>query len=76
MLAHSLDSQNISTFRYDKRGVAKSFSADFDPPKIRFEDVEKIYGYLHDTLNYKDIFIIGHSEGSLLGMLASESQEC
>ena len=24
LLAHSLDSQNIATFRFDKRGVAKS----------------------------------------------------
>ncbi len=78
MLAHSLDSQNIATFRYDKRGIGKSASADFQEKDIVFEDyvkdAEEIFDYLHDTLGFKDIYFIGHSEGSLIGMLASQKK--
>lgn len=78
LLAHSLDSQNIATFRYDKRGVGKSIPSDFDPAEIRFgdyvKDAEKIFDYLHDTLGFKNIFFIGHSEGSLIGMLAAQKK--
>jgi pimeloyl-ACP methyl ester carboxylesterase len=77
LLAQSLDSQNIATFRYDKRGVAMSLSGDFQESSVTFndyiKDAEKIYDYMHDTLGYKDIYFIGHSEGSLVGMIAAET---
>lgn len=79
MLAHALDSQNIATFRYDKRGVAKSIPADFNESELVFDDyvkdLEKIFDYLHDTLGFKDIYFIGHSEGSLVSMLASQKKK-
>jgi pimeloyl-ACP methyl ester carboxylesterase len=78
MLAHALDSQNIATFRYDKRGVAKSVSSDFKESDMVFDDyvrdAEKIFDYLHDTLGFKNVYFIGHSEGSLVAMLASEKK--
>src|SRR5665213_2691060 len=71
LLAAALDSQNIASFRYDKRGVAKSLSGNFSETDLTFDDyikdAEKIYNYLHDTLGFKDIYFIGHSEGSLVG---------
>jgi len=79
MLAHSLDSQNIATFRYDKRGVGKSTFPDFKEKDIVFDDyvkdAEKIFDYLHDTLGFKNIYFIGHSEGSLIAMLASQNRK-
>jgi pimeloyl-ACP methyl ester carboxylesterase len=79
MLAHSLDLQNIATFRYDKRGIAKSASADFKEKDIVFDDyvkdAEKIFDFLHDSLGFKDVYFIGHSEGSLIGMLASQKKK-
>jgi len=79
MLADSLDSRNIASFRYDKRGVSRSIPSDFDPSKIVFDDyvkdAEKIFDYLHDTLGFENIYIIGHSEGSLIAMLASEKKK-
>src|SRR6185312_13212172 len=79
MLARSLDSKNIATFRYDKRGVAKSAFPDFKEKNIVFDDyvkdVEKIFDYLHDTLGFKNIYFIGHSEGSLIAMLASQKNK-
>jgi len=79
MLAHDLDSQNIATFRYDKRGIAKSAYAGMKEGDLVFEDyvkdAEKIFDYLHDTLGFKNIYFIGHSEGSLIAMLASEKKK-
>ena len=79
MLAYSLDSQNIASFRYDKRGVAKSIPSDFSESDLVFEDyvkdAEKIFDYLHDTLGFKNIYFVGHSEGSLIAMLASQKKK-
>lgn len=79
MLARALDSQNIASFRYDKRGIAKSVVANFKESDLVFDDyvkdAEKIFNYLHDTLGFKNIFFIGHSEGSLIGMLASQKKK-
>ncbi|MEO8819855.1 MAG: alpha/beta fold hydrolase [Ginsengibacter sp.] len=76
MLAYSLDSENIATFRYDKRGIAKSAFEGMKEGDLVFDDyvkdAEKIFDYLHDTLGFKDIYFIGHSEGSLVAMLVSE----
>jgi pimeloyl-ACP methyl ester carboxylesterase len=78
MLAQALDSQNIATFRYDKRGVAKSLSGNFNQANVVFDDyvkdAEKIFDYLHDSLGFQNIYFIGHSEGSLIGMIASQKK--
>ncbi len=70
MLAYALDSQNIATFRYDKRGIAKSAYAGMKESNLVFDDyvkdAEKIFDYLHDTLGFKNIYFIGHSEGSFI----------
>ncbi|MEO8961933.1 MAG: alpha/beta fold hydrolase [Ginsengibacter sp.] len=79
MLAWSLDSQNIATFRYDKRGVAKSASGNIREDSLRFDDyvtdLERIFDYIHDTLQFKDIYFIGHSEGSLVSIIASQKKK-
>ncbi len=79
MLAHALDPHNIATFRYDKSGIGKSRNMDLKESDVVFEngikDVEKIIDYLHDSLGFKNIYIIGHSEGSLIGMIASQKNK-
>ncbi len=79
MLAYELDSQNIATFRYDKRGIAKSAYAGMKESDLVFndyvKDAEKIFDYLHDSLGFKNIYFIGHSEGSLIAMLASQKKK-
>ena len=79
MLAYSLDSQNIASFRFDKRGVGKSIPSDFSENDLLFgdyvKDAEKIFDYLHDTLGFKNIFFAGHSEGSLIAMLAAQKRK-
>ena len=75
MVARSLDSQNIASFRFDKRGVGKSILPGMKENELVFEnyikDAENIFSYLHDTLGYRDIYFLGHSEGSLIGMIAA-----
>lgn len=76
MLAEELDQQNIATFRYDKRGVGKSVINNMNETDLVFdndiEDVKKIFKYLKDTLGYQNIYFLGHSEGSLIGMIAAQ----
>ncbi len=79
LLAQSLDSQNIASFRYDKRGVAKSATQNLMEEDFVFEDyikdVEKIINYLRDSLGFKELYILGHSEGSLIGMAATTKEK-
>jgi uncharacterized protein len=77
LLAHALDSQNIASFRYDKISIGESkLPAGMNESDIVFEnfikDAERIFTYLHDTVGIKNIYFIGHSEGSLIGMVASQ----
>ncbi|MBS1750427.1 MAG: alpha/beta fold hydrolase [Bacteroidetes bacterium] len=78
MLAHALDTQHIASFRFDKRGVGKSTLGKDGENNLVFEDyvndAEKIFDYLHDSLGFTSIYYIGHSEGSLIGMLASQKK--
>jgi pimeloyl-ACP methyl ester carboxylesterase len=75
MLADSLAQAGIASVRYDKRGVGASAAALKDQSKLRFEDmVADAVAFIQKikSLNqYKEIYIIGHSEGSLIGMLAA-----
>lgn len=75
MLADSLAQIGIASVRYDKRGVGASAAALKDQSKLRFEDmVADAVAFIQKmkALNqYKEIYIIGHSEGSLIGMLAA-----
>lgn len=79
MLAYALDSQNIATLRYDKRGVAKSIPDDFNESNLAFDDyikdLGKIFNYVYDTLGFKNIYFVGHSEGSLIGMIAAQKKK-
>ncbi len=76
MLADSLAIEGISTLRIDKRGIAKSRAALTSEENLRFEDmVEDAVSWLRflkADKRFGKIAVIGHSEGSLVGMLAAE----
>ena len=36
------------------------------------KDAERIFEYMKDSLGFKNIYFIGHSEGSLIGIIASQ----
>lgn len=73
-LAEALSNNNIATFRYDKRVVKqlKTGSVDRD---IMFDDFVKdassVIKYFNNKA-YNHIYVLGHSQGSLVGMLAAE----
>ncbi len=76
MLADSLSSMGVSSVRYDKRGVAKSMSALKREEDIRFEDyikdAEAWIKKLKKDKRFSRVVVIGHSEGSLIGMIAAK----
>lgn len=75
MLAEELSKEKIATIRYDKRGIGKSKMNKMDESKTLFtdfvNDAVAVYKYAKDSLGYKQVYFIGHSEGSLIGMLAT-----
>jgi esterase/lipase len=76
MIAEELAKNNISSFRYDKRGIAKSVIKNFKENDLSFDDYVNdaiaIYNYFKDSLGFKKLYFAGHSEGSLIAMIASE----
>lgn len=77
LLADSLLNHGIATFRYDKMGVGKSqFSG--TEADLRFEDnIEMATSAIHTlgNLGFKKIYIAGHSQGSLVGMLTAQQNK-
>ena len=74
MLADSVSSCGISSFRFDKRGIGASVVKNLKEEDITFQlmvnDVIAIIEYFKETKAYSQIYIAGHSEGSLVGMMA------
>jgi pimeloyl-ACP methyl ester carboxylesterase len=75
LLASGLAAQGIASLRYDKRGIAASRSAGSKEEDLRFEhyvsDAAGWVAQLHGDPRFSTITIAGHSEGSLIGMLAT-----
>lgn len=76
-LAQDLVSHNIASFRYDKRALTmlKKGASEKQIKQVRFDDfvadTEKIIAYFKTRNLYDKIYIIGHSQGALVGMLAA-----
>jgi esterase/lipase len=72
-LAESLSTYGVATFRYDKR-IVKQIVQNTVDPKMMFDDfvldAETIITYFSKSDQFNKIYIIGHSQGSLVGMLA------
>jgi alpha/beta superfamily hydrolase len=78
MLSAELAKKGIATLRYDKRGIAKSQIAGIKEVDLRFEmyikDAVDWVQFLKQNKNLSQIVVIGHSEGSLIGMVASQNE--
>ena len=76
MIAVELSKNGIASLRYDKRGIARSQSAGLKEADLRFDnyvnDAKDWAVYLKKELKFKNVIVIGHSEGSLIGMIASQ----
>lgn len=76
MLAQALERSGIASLRYDKRGVGASryVNPEFKPENVRFEDfiedAEACAEYLGEA-GFEKIVLIGHSEGSLIALIAA-----
>ena len=76
MIAFGLAENGIASLRYDKRGIAASRDAGKSEINLRFED------YINDARSWLQLLdkdkrftskiVIGHSEGSLIGMIAAK----
>jgi uncharacterized protein len=76
MLAEVLAEKGIASLRYDKRLVGMSKDFEPDEAKLKFEDYVQdavsLCQYLKSDKQASTLYIIGHSEGSLIGMLAAQ----
>jgi uncharacterized protein len=74
LLATALAERGIASVRYDKRGVGESAAAATSEQELRFEtyidDVAAWIRQLRADRRFSKIAVAGHSEGSLLGIVA------
>ena len=74
-LADSLANYGIASLRYDKKGVGKSQVRGLKEENMRFEDGANdalaCVNWLREK-GFKKIYIAGHSEGSLVGLVAAQ----
>lgn len=75
MLATDFAMNGIASLRYDKRGIGQSAMAATKESDLRFEnyvdDAVAWCNQLHEA-RFSGVVIAGHSEGSLLGMIAAK----
>lgn len=79
MIADELLLSNIASLRYDKRGVGASEEAGNTAAGLTFNDyvtdaISWVKTIRKDNL-YSTVGIIGHSEGSLIGMIAASAAD-
>lgn len=74
MLAEGLASRGVASLRYDKRGIAKSVMQRKEE-EVRFtmfiDDASAWIKQLRADKRFSTITVAGHSEGSLIGMVAA-----
>jgi uncharacterized protein len=79
MLAEGFAENGISTLRFDKRGIGQSSAAMTSESDLRFEtyinDVLAWVSFLKQDPRFSKIILLGHSEGSLIGMAAAQQTD-
>lgn len=75
-LAEYLDEIGVASFRYDKRGLTRDEYPPVNEKDLRFDDYVQdaiaVFEYFKAKNKYDKIGFIGHSEGSLIGLLAAK----
>ncbi len=76
-LATELSAQGIATYRFDKR-ILQMDRLNIKEEEIRFDDfitdVVSAIEYFKQNGNYKHVVVVGHSQGSLVGMVAAKGR--
>lgn len=74
MLAEALAKNGIASLRYDKRGIGESKGSAKEESSLVFEnyteDAKSWINFLKQDKRFSQLIVIGHSEGSLIGMIA------
>ena len=76
-LALGLTENGIATFRYDKRIVKQILKNNVDKDMMFDDfvtDASAVLDYFIKKNHYSNIYIIGHSQGSLVGMLSAQDK--
>ncbi len=75
MLAEALKDSGVASLRYDKRLIGESSQFSGSTDSIKFDDMVADATALADSLKkdprFSSVTIFGHSEGSLIGMIAA-----
>lgn len=75
-LARELAANGIASVRYDKRGIGKSSAAGTKEEELRFDhyidDASAWADKFAGDTRFSKVIIAGHSEGSLIGMVAAK----
>lgn len=79
IFAHELTQNNIASLRYDKRGIAESKEAGKKESDLRFDDyvndAKEWIQLLKQDKRFSKVIVVGHSEGSLIGMMAAANAD-
>lgn len=74
MLAEALAKNGIASLRYDKRGIGESKASAPTESALVFEnyteDAKSWINFLKQDKRFSQLIVIGHSEGSLIGIIA------
>jgi len=73
-LSDGLNEKGFATFRYDKRMIAKSKGFKGEDSTLFYDfvsDAINVVKYIKSNYKFKKLTIIGHSEGALIGGIAS-----
>ena len=75
-LAEELAKQNSAVFSYDKRIIAQMIAGTVNEKTLSFDDfindAKEVITYFKTQNKYNKIIVAGHSEGSLIGMIAAK----
>lgn len=76
-IARQLAENGIASFRYDKRSL-KMKELNIREDEVRFddfiEDADSVINYFKENTDYKNLIVAGHSQGSLIGMIAAQGK--
>lgn len=79
MLAEQLAENGVASIRYDKRGIGENQALGSNEEDLRFDDyIDDASAWVQFAKNddrFSEVGIIGHSEGSLIGMVAAENAD-
>ncbi|SHN02828.1 alpha/beta hydrolase [Flavobacterium xinjiangense] len=74
-LSEELSKNNQAVFSYDKRIIAQMAAGTVNEARLSFDDfindAKEVIRFFKNQKKYNKIIVAGHSEGSLIGMLAA-----